>query len=104
MKKTIKKISVILLSAIMTVNMSLAVSASCAHLSTYLTNKRLSDRYTSQHTFNLYNSKGVVIGTESCTVSHLTFEYTKRCNNCGASCGYYYEYEDTHMNSHCPEA
>lgn len=104
MKRTIKKISVILLSAIMTVSMSLTVSAACAHLFTSLTNKRLSDHYTTQHTFNLYNAAGTVIGAESCTVSHLTFEYKRICTNCGADCGYHYEHEENHMNSHCPEA
>lgn len=84
--------------------MSLSVSAECAHLVRSLTNKRLSDHYTTQHTFNLYNAAGTVIGTESCTVSHLTFEYTYRCENCGANCGNYYTHESTHMNPHCPNA
>ena len=103
MSRKFKKLTAVVMAGVMAVSMAVTANADeCAHLSRSLKNKRLSDHSISTHYFNLYNSKGEVVGSEKCIISYQTFEYTYVCNSCNVECGTYYEHTKTHTNSKCP--
>lgn len=102
MNKVIKKASAIFLSAVMAVSMAVSASAACAHSVTSLTNRRLTDHYSSSHSFNVYNSTGAIIGTQNCAIAYHVYTYDRRCENCGAICGTYSETTTLHTNLNCP--
>ena len=103
MSKIFRKLTAIAMAGVMAVSMAVTANAAgCDHLVKSKTNKRLYDHYTNTHFFDLYNSKGQVVGTEKCIISFQTYAYTVVCNNCKAEVDVYYDHQKSHTNPNCP--